>query len=123
MKANEINSEKVSKYQYLSYYLSSRKYKFMMSIGRCFPTDKNQAKHFINETNMMLDVLGAGDVKYIEELCAKHGLNGQIDYRYSKSKTWVRIELSSYPILEKVLRLEYGLPHPDQCGGKGTWIL
>lgn len=58
---------------------------------------------------MPLDVLYQGDVDRIEELCKKHGMENMIDYKYTKSRTFVRVSDISYKTLEKVLKIEYGL--------------
>lgn len=117
MKANEIqiNENYTSKHSStsLSTYSERQHYKFIMSLGRCWPTTKSQAQHFI-KTGLPLDVLYQGDIDRIEELCKRHGLDGQIDYKMTKSGSYVRISMESYDILEHALRLEYNIGNADE---------
>jgi hypothetical protein len=56
----------------------------LLLIGRCFPTCKTQAKKWTNFCVLNLD-----DVEVIEILLNKHNLKG--NYKYTKSKFWVRL--------------------------------
>ena len=125
MKANEIQikDDYTSKNTStaLATYGERQHYKFTMSLGRCWPTTKSQAQHFI-KTGMKLDVLYQGDVERIEELCKRHGLDGQIDYKVTKSGKFVRVSMESYGVLERAMRLEYGIGNSDECQGNGTCV-
>lgn len=79
-------------------------YKFLMGLGRVFPTTKAQVKYFISE-NCNLDVLNYEDVQLVESLLNKHGFKGE--YKYTKSQTWVRLENQSD--LKKALKLEHNI--------------
>lgn len=79
-------------------------YKFVMSLGRVFPTTTAQAKYFLS-SNSYIDVLNSMDVEIIESFLNKHGFEG--NYQYTKSKTWVR--LTNTDDFEKALKKEYNI--------------
>jgi hypothetical protein len=89
MKVSELNLENVSYTMSANTYSARRHYKFTMKLGRVFPTTKEQAKFFISQ-GICLDVLNSTDVQIVESMLNKHGFFG--DYKYTKSKTWVRLE-------------------------------
>jgi hypothetical protein len=77
-------------------------YKFVMSLGRCFPSTRAQAKYFVSE-GICLSVLNGDDVEKVEAILNKHGFEG--DYKFTKSKTWVRLQ--NHNELYKALKLEF----------------
>ena len=104
MKANELNLEKEG-YNFNCNIVKKRShYTFLMTLGRCFPTTRNQAKYFV-KNQIVLDVLNYEDVEMIEKLLNKYGFEG--DYKYTKSKYWVR--LRNHDDLYKALKLEFNL--------------
>jgi len=102
MNASELNLKNQSFTFSCNIHNAKSHYKFLMNIGRVFPTTKPQAKHFISN-GICLDVLNSRDVVIIEELLNKHGFIGE--YKYTKSKTWVRLQNNTD--LHKALKLEY----------------
>jgi hypothetical protein len=79
-------------------------YKFHMRLGRAFPATKSQAKFFI-QNGIHLDVLNSADITIIEKLLRKHNFKG--DYKYTKSKTWVRLQ--NINALYLALKIEFDL--------------
>lgn len=79
-------------------------YKWLMSQGSVFPTTKAQAKHYISSC-CVIGMLNADDVVMLEDFLNKHGFTG--DYRYTKSKKWVRLE--NQHDLISALKCEYNL--------------
>jgi len=84
MKATELDLKKEG------YHMSGNsfngKYKLIMSIGRCLPKTKDQAKYFYSlyKNYGQIDVLNYDDVEKIEAILNKHGFKG--NYKYTKSK-------------------------------------
>ena len=80
-------------------------YKFLMRLGRVFPSTKAQAQYFISY-GAILDVLNKDDVDFIESILNKHGFYGI--YKYTKSKTWVRLQnfCDLYLAVEKEFNLK-----------------
>lgn len=83
------------------------RYKFLMSLGRVFPTTKAQAKEFLR-LGVGFGLLTASDVRAIEALCEKYGMKDQCLYQLTGSNVYARL-LSSFTVLEKALRAEYNL--------------
>jgi len=104
MKASEINLKKQGYAFNCNNYKARTHYKFIMSLGRCFPSTKPQAKYFIQE-NIHLDVLNVDDVEVIESILNKHGFTGE--YKYTKSQIWVRLQ--NHSDLYSALKLEYNI--------------
>ena len=77
-------------------------YKFIMSMGRAIPTTKAQANFFV-KNKISIDLLNSKDVDLIESMLNKHGMQG--DYKFTKSKTWVR--LLNNEDLHKAISLEF----------------
>lgn len=75
-----------------------------MRCGAVFPSTKAQAKYFVSQ-DICLDVLNFEDVQKVESILNKHGFAG--DYKYTKSKTWVRLQNTSD--LHKALKIEFNL--------------
>lgn len=100
MKATEINFSKDSYHMSCKTYPARSHYKFLMQMGRVWPTTAAQARNFTH-----LDVLNADDVEVVEALMNKHGHKGE--YTYTKSKQWVRIN-NDYA-LRAALKAEYSL--------------
>lgn len=104
MKATEIKLEKCG-YQFSAITKpEGSHYKFLMSLGRCFPTTRAQARQFVS-TRQRLDVLNSVDVDTIEALMSKHGEMGE--YRYTGHKTWVRLQ--NHEQLWDCIKKEYSL--------------
>ena len=96
-------------------------YKFIMKIGRVFPTTKAQAKHFVHNVQH-LGVLNKDDVNRIEDLLNKYDIKGK--YYYTKSKIWVRMTTATISHLLAALKCEYGLvKNPEKFMGyyKKAW--
>lgn len=110
MKANEIKSEVFNCYdtRFLILFKARQQYKLRMQWGEAFPTTKTQAKFFI-ANNLKMGMMTGEDVKTIENLCARHGMENQVNYKYTRSQQWVRVCEESLPIIRKALELEYGL--------------
>lgn len=90
MKNSELELETVNYTMSANIHAAKSHYKFVMRLGRAFPSTKEQAKYFLSSGAFMnMDVLNWLDVQIIEKLLTKHGFEG--DYKYTKSKTWVRI--------------------------------
>jgi hypothetical protein len=104
MKAIELNLTKDGHNCSCKTYKSRSHYKFIMRLGRCFPSTQAQAKYFITE-KVCLDVLNGDDVEKVETILNKHEFKG--DYKFTKSKTWVRLQNNSD--LHKALKLEFNL--------------
>jgi ATP-dependent helicase/DNAse subunit B len=104
MKKQELKLEKVDYTMSANSYPPKSHYKFIMSLGRVFPQNYAQAKSFLTE-GRCFDVLNSKDVDIIESLMNKHGLEG--DYKYTKSKTWVRLQNNTD--FHNALKLEYSL--------------
>lgn len=104
MKKQELKLEKVDYTMSANNYAPKSHYKFLMGLGRVFPCSPAQAKYFIKE-GVCIDVLNSKDVDIIESLMNKHGLEG--DYKYTKSKTWVRLQNNTD--FHNALKLEYSL--------------
>lgn len=102
MKASELNLKKDGYNFNCNTYKAGSHYKFIMRLGRCFPSTQAQAKYFISE-GICLDVLNGDDVEKVEAILNKHGFEG--DYKFTKSKTWVRLQNNSD--LHKALKLEF----------------
>ena len=79
-------------------------YKFLMELGRVFPTTAPQSRYFIGN-NLKLDVLNRDDVDRVEALLNEFGFEG--DYRYTSTKRWVR--LVNHEDLYKALELKYSI--------------
>jgi hypothetical protein len=77
-------------------------YKFLMRIGRCFPSTKAQARFFVSNS-ISFDELNYEDVQRIEGLLNKHGHQG--DYKYTKSRLWARLQ--NHQDFYAALRAEY----------------
>ena len=82
-------------------------YRFVMDLGRIFPSSKAQARHFLRNGGgcQNLDVLNYDDARFVESFLNKHGLQGE--YKYTKSGDWVRLVNTSD--LKKAVRLEFGI--------------
>ena len=102
MKASELNLKKDGYNFNCNTYKAGSHYKFIMRLGRCFPSTQAQAKYFISE-GICLGVLNGDDVEKVEAILAKHGFEG--DYKFTKSKNWVRLQNNSD--LQKALKLEF----------------
>ena len=102
MKASELNLKKDGYNFNCNTYQAGSHYKFIMSLGRCFPSTQAQAKYFIYE-GICLDVLNGDDVEKVEAILNKHGFEG--DYKFTKSRIWVRLQNNSD--LHKALKLEF----------------
>ncbi len=102
MKSFELNLKEENYTFSANTYPARSHYKFLMRLGRVFPTTKAQAKYFLSE-GVCLDVLNCRDVEIIEELLNKHGFIG--DYKYTKSEQWVRLQNDSD--LHEALKKEY----------------
>jgi hypothetical protein len=104
VKAAQLNLEKEG--YLLTYHTVKHRghYKHIMSLGRCFPTTKAQAKYFISK-KFHLDFLNADDVEKIEAFLNKHGFEG--DYVYTKSK--LHVWLNNHNSLYKALKFEYNI--------------
>ena len=95
---DEIMASEVTTVEMLAEYKPRQHYKFVASLGRVFPTTREQARNF-----KWMDVLGKGDVVKIEALLNKHGYNGM--YVFTKSKTFCR--LSNTNQFVEALKKEY----------------
>ncbi|MBP5722863.1 MAG: hypothetical protein J6X18_04730 [Bacteroidales bacterium] len=95
---DEIMDSEVTEVAMLAEYKPRQHYKFIASLGRMFPTTKQQALNF-----KWLDVLGKSDVIKIEALLNKHGYNGM--YVFTKSRTFCR--LSNTNQFKEALKKEY----------------
>lgn len=104
MKATELNLERNGYNSTCITKKSGSHYKFLMRLGRVFPSTKAQAKHFVSQ-QVSLDALNMDDVETIETLLNKHSMEGS--YRYTKSKIWVRLQ--NYNDLYDALKLEFNL--------------
>lgn len=105
MQANDIAFSEKQNYTFsANTYAPRRHYKFIMSLGRCFPTTKAQAIYFLQQ-GAPLDVLNSRDVEVVEALLNKHGFKGA--YRYTKSRSWVRLQNTAH--LCESLKKEYAL--------------
>lgn len=104
MKKQDINLE------YRGYFFNANEkkagqhYKFLMELGRVFPTTAPQSRYFINN-NLKLDVLNRDDVDRVESLLNEFGFEG--DYRYTTRKHWVR--LVNHEDLYTALKLKYNI--------------
>jgi hypothetical protein len=79
-------------------------YKFLMSIGRRFPSTKEQAKYFV-KNQIVFDVLNMDSAIKIDTLMKKHGFEG--DFKYTKSQTSVRLQ--NHNDFYTTLKLEFNL--------------
>ena len=104
MKASEIKLEKNGYTMSANLYAAKSHYKFIMKLGRVFPTTKSQAKHFISN-GICLDVLNADDVAIVESILVKNGFQG--DYKFTKSQNLVRLQ-NNFD-LQKALKKEFSL--------------
>jgi len=104
MKASELSLEEVTYTMSCNTYPARSHYKFVMGLGRVFPTTKAQAKHFVSN-EVCFGVLNAQDVSLIEDLLCKHNFIGE--YKYTKSKAWVR--LLNHSDFNQALIKEYGV--------------
>jgi hypothetical protein len=104
MKFTELDLKKDGYNFNCNTYKSGSHYKFIMRLGRCFPSTKAQAKYFISQ-GVCLDVLNYDDVETIESILNKHGFQG--DYKFTKSKTWVRLQNNID--LHRALKLEFSI--------------
>jgi hypothetical protein len=104
MKATELNLENVNYNMSCNTVKCGQHYKFTMRLGRMFPTTKAQAVYFASQ-GICLGALNANDVDMIEKLMNKHGFEG--DYKYTKSKVWVR--LKNNDDLIKAIKLEFNI--------------
>lgn len=85
------------------------RYKFIMSLGRCFPATKAQAKYFINQKNfpyLNLDVLNLKDAEKIAAFMAENG-GFEANFKFTKSKHWVR--LTNNDDLKKAVKIKFGI--------------
>ncbi len=93
MKANELMNEVKfvanGNFNTLSTKGERQHYKFSMSIGRLFPTTRQQAIEF--GKNGHFDLLTVADVRMIEELCRKHGLENTCEYQLTNSAKYARL--------------------------------
>lgn len=104
MKATEINLEKKG-YNFNCNIVPARShYKYLMKMGRVFPSTQAQAKYFITE-KIQLSVLNYNDVVLVEKILNKHGFTG--DYKYTKSGIWVRLQ--NHSDLHEALKSEFKL--------------
>lgn len=101
MKATEIQWTSKENY-YFSTTEHTGHYKFLMSMGRYFPCNKNQAIFFV-KNRIVLSVLNSKDVEKVESVLNEAGLEG--DYRYTKSNIWVRLQ--NHEDLYKALRVKF----------------
>lgn len=86
--AKTINN--VVRYQWLAVKKPRQKgVKFLIELGRLWPTTKEQMKYFVR-SGYCLNVLGLKDVCNIEFILNKYGMTG--DYKFTKNKNWVRLE-------------------------------
>lgn len=89
MYAEHIKWQQLDSYSFSANIKAPRShYKFVMSLGRVFPSTRAQAQHYI-ESDACFDVLNNVDVERIEALMNKYGVKGT--YQYTKSKQWVRL--------------------------------
>ena len=102
MKAIELKLQEVSYTMSANTFAPNSHYKMLMRIGRVFPTTKAQAIYFIQH-GVCLDFLNAMDVNIVEKMLNEAGFEGL--YRYTKSKTWVRLE-NNYD-LHKAIKLHF----------------
>ncbi len=103
MKANEI---KMSTKGYLfnaNIYPAKSHYKFLMSLGRVFPTTKAQAMYFVRN-KIRPDVYTLDDVLFVEKELAPYGFVGK--YKYTKNRHWVRVV--NIEDMYATLRAKYG---------------
>lgn len=104
MKSSELKLKKDGyKFNCKSYKAGSH-YKALMLLGRLLPCTQPQAKYFISN-KVQLSVLNGDDVEKLESVLNKHGFEGS--YKYTKSKTWVRIQ--NHEDLYKALKLEFNI--------------
>lgn len=104
MKASELNLKKDGYNFSCNTYPARSHYKFIMGLGRVFPSTKAQAKYFVTE-GICLDVLNGDDVEIVESLLNKHGFDGE--YKFTISKNWVRLQNNSD--LHKALKMEFNV--------------
>ncbi len=104
MKATQLNLEKNGFNISCATKKTGSHYKFLMRLGKVFPSTKAQSKYFL-EQQINLDVLNCEDVNVIEFLLKKHGFEG--NYKLTKSKTWARLQ--NYNDLYTALKLEFNL--------------
>ena len=102
MTVSEFQLEKVGYTFNCNTRKSGSQYKFLMAMGRIFPTTLAQAKYFVSQ-GVCLDTLNYQDVLIVEGMLNKHGYSG--DYKWTKSGTWVRLVNSGD--LHKALKSEY----------------
>lgn len=89
-----MDCAKSNKNIYAGEWLSKRKprqhgSKFLISMGRLWPTTKAQVKYFVKE-RIFLDVIGLKDACNIEVVLNKYGKKGI--YKLTKGKNWCRLE-------------------------------
>lgn len=104
MKAIELNLERNGYNFTCITKKSGSHYKFLMRLGRVFPSTRAQAKYFVSQ-QVSLDALNMDDVETIETLLKKHSFEG--NYKYTKSKNWVRLQNNNN--LYEALKLEFNL--------------
>ena len=104
MKASEINLKKEGFLSNVNVCPPRSHYKFLMSLGRVFPTTKAQAVTFIN-MGVLPDAYNMDDVEFVEKELSPYGFIGE--YKYTKSRRWVR--LVNLADMHNALRKKYGL--------------
>jgi hypothetical protein len=82
--------------------LPGQHFKFLMSLGRVFPTTTTQAAYFVRK-GCTLECLNMDDVQMIETLLNKYDMKGT--YKYTKSGKWV--QLVNMMDLHTAVRKEY----------------
>lgn len=97
---DEIMASEVTEVAMLAEYKPRQHYKFIASLGRVFPTTKEQAKNF-----KWMDVLGKGDVVKIEALLNKHGFKGM--YVFTKSKHFCRLSNTNHFVVALKMEFKY----------------
>jgi hypothetical protein len=101
MKASEVKLQSLVSGGFTTMAPNSH-YKFLMELGRVFPSNKSQANFFVAK-GVCLEPTGMKGVEAIENLLNKHGMEGE--YQFTKSKQWVRLLNNSD--LHRALILEY----------------
>lgn len=93
MKANELMNETQfvasGTINFLGTKCERQHYKFGMSMGRLFPTTRTQAIEFAK--NGHFDLLTAADVRMIEELAKKNGLENTCEYQLTNSGKYAHL--------------------------------
>lgn len=103
MKAIELNLEKVEYTMLYNPKKAGEHVGMIIRLGRLFPKTKAQAMKVVSR-GVQPDVMNFKDVENMEALLSKHNIAGE--YKYTKSKQWVRI--ANYSEFFKALKLEFG---------------